>query len=120
MGSEAVSQETPDLRIEDDRDAHRYKVWLGDEFAAYSEYENEPGVLPSGRIVFTHTVVRPRFEGRGIGSRLAKFAVDDARARGLRITPVCPFIRAWLERHDEYDSIVDFPKADQKLNEPTG
>ena len=97
-----------DLRIEDDRDARRYKVWIGDEFAAYSEYENEPG-----RLVFTHTVVRPRFEGRGIGSRLAKFAVDDVQARGLRITPVCPFVRSWLKRHHEYDSIVDFPPDDQ-------
>ena len=109
MESEAAKEAEPALRIEDDPAAHRYRVWLGDEFAAYSEYDNEPG-----RIVFTHTVVRPKFEGRGIGTRLAKYAVDDARSRGLRITPVCPFIRSWLERHDEYDSIVDFPdeKAD--------
>ena len=105
MESEAATTgPEPELRIQDDPDAHRYKVWLGDEYAAYSEYENEPG-----RVVFTHTVVRPKFEGRGIGTRLAKFAVDDVRSRGLRITPVCPFIRSWLERHDEYDSIVDFP-----------
>jgi uncharacterized protein len=105
--SEAVTDAEPTLRIEDDPSARRYRVWLGDEFAAYSEYENEPG-----RIVFTHTVVRPKFEGRGIGTRLAKYAVNDARARGLRITPVCPFIRSWLERHDEYDPIVDLPPAD--------
>ena len=104
MESEAVAEPELIPRIEDDPPNQRYKVWLGDEFAAYSEYENEPG-----RIVFTHTVVRPRFEGRGIGSRLAKFAVEDARARGLRITPICPFIRSWLERHHEYDSIVDYP-----------
>jgi predicted GNAT family acetyltransferase len=102
--SEAIAQPEQPLRIEDDPQKRRYQVWLGDEFAAYSEYENEPG-----RIVFTHTVVRPKFEGRGIGSRLAKFAVDDARTRGLRITPICPFIRSWLERHPEYDSIVDYP-----------
>ena len=104
MESEAVAEPELIPRIEDDPPNQRYKVWLGDEPVAYSEYENEPG-----RIVFTHTVVRPRFEGRGIGSRLAKFAVEDARARGLRITPICPFIRSWLERHHEYDSIVDYP-----------
>ena len=113
MESEAVAQAEQPLRIEDDREAHRYKVWMGDEFAAYSEYENEPG-----RIVFTHTVVRPKFEGRGIGSRLAKFAVDDVRARGLRITPICPFVRSWLERHHEYDPIVDFP--DREAEPPAG
>ena len=107
MEAEAVAQPEPQLRIEDDPAKHRYQAWLGDEFAAYSEYEE--GTSPS-QIVFTHTVVRPKFEGRGIGSRLAKYAVDDARARGLRITPVCPFIRSWLERHHDYDPIVDFPK----------
>ena len=105
MEAEAAPEVEPTLRIENEPSAHRYRAWLGDEFAAYSEYEDEPG-----RMVFTHTVVRPKFEGRGIGSRLAKFAVDDARARGLRIIPVCPFIRSWLERHHDYDSIVDFPE----------
>ena len=104
MEAEAVAQSEPTLRIEDSPSKNRYQAWLGEEFAAWSEYEKD-----DGRIVFTHTVVRPKFEGRGIGSRLAKFAVDDARDRGLRITPVCPFIRSWLERHDEYDSIVDYP-----------
>ena len=94
----------PELRIADDPETNRFRAWLGDELAGYSEYETEPG-----RIVFTHTVVRPKFEGRGIGSRLAKFAVDDVRDRGLRIKPVCPFVRAYLKRHPEYDSIVDYP-----------
>ena len=106
MEAEASQEPQATVRIDDDPANNRYKLWLGDEFAAYSEYESEPG-----RVVFTHTVVRPRFKGRGIGSRLAKYAVDDARDRGLRITPVCPFIRSWLERHDEYDSIVDPPAS---------
>ncbi len=94
----------PELRIVDDPDTKRFRAWLGDELAGYSEYEAEPG-----RIVFTHTVVRPKFEGRGIGSRLAKFAVDEVRGRGLRITPICPFVRAYLEGHRDYDAIVDYP-----------
>jgi len=94
----------PQLRIVDNPERQRYEAFLGDEKAGYSEYEVRPE-----RVVFTHTVVRPKFEGKGIGSRLAKFAVQDARDRGLRITPVCPFIRAWLRRHAEYDEIVDYP-----------
>jgi uncharacterized protein len=94
----------PELKIADNADRRRYEAFLGDEKAGYSEYHLQPE-----RVVFTHTVVKPQFEGRGIGSRLAKFAVNDARDRGLRITPVCPFIRAWLRRHSEYDAIVDYP-----------
>jgi predicted GNAT family acetyltransferase len=97
----------PQLTIADNPERHRYEALLGGEKAGYSEYELQPG-----RVVFTHTVVRTKFEGRGIGSRLAKFAIEDVRGRGLRITPICPFIRAWLRRHSEYDEIVDFPSED--------
>jgi uncharacterized protein len=93
-----------ELTFVDNRERGRYRVLLGGRPIAFSEYKTEPG-----RIVFTHTVVRPEYEGRGIGSRLAKFAVEDVRDRGLRIKPVCPFIRAYLGRHSEYDSIVDYP-----------
>jgi predicted GNAT family acetyltransferase len=102
--------ETSELTISDDRDRGRYIVTKDGRFAGYSEYELAPG-----RITFTHTVVKPEFEGQGIGSRLARHAVDDALSRDLRITPVCPFIRAWLDRHDQYDSNVDRPP-----HEPTG
>jgi predicted GNAT family acetyltransferase len=93
-----------DLRIADNARRSRYEVWVDGRVIAFSEYEPEPG-----RITFTHTVVRPEFEGRGIGSRLARFALDDVRSRGLRISPVCPFIRSYLERHDEYSDLVDLP-----------
>jgi uncharacterized protein len=99
-----VSEQTDGLRVVDNPARQRYHAWLGNDFVGYSEYETEPG-----RVVFTHTVVKSEFEGRGIGSRLAQHVVDDARSRGLRITPVCPFIRTYLRRHDEYDAIVDFP-----------
>ena len=90
----------------DNRDRGRYQAVLEGRPVGFSEYRLEPG-----RIVFTHTVVRPEFEGRGIGSRLAKFAVDDAQVRGLRITPLCPFVRAYLRRHKQYHAITDFPDA---------
>ncbi len=93
-----------ELSFANDERHGRYHVMHGNRLIAFSEYELEPG-----RIVFTHTVVRPEFEGQGIGSRLARFVVEDARARGLRITPVCPFVRAYLRRHSEYESIVDYP-----------
>lgn len=93
------------LSIADNPERRRYLVRLGDRIVAYSEYELEPG-----RVVFTHTVVKPEFEGRGVGSRLAKFVLDDARSRGLRIVPVCPFILAYLRRHAEFAGIVDLPE----------
>ena len=105
MESEAIAQPEQPLRIEDDPQKGRYQVWLGDEFAAYSEYENEPG-----RIVFTHTVVRPKFEGRGIGSEFRPgLGLSSMRSRveqaggHFRITPNTPrgtLIEARLPRSD--------------------
>jgi predicted GNAT family acetyltransferase len=57
-------------------------------------------------IVFTHTEVEDGYEGQGVGSRLAKTALDDARARGLGVVPLCPFIKGWIERHPDYADLV--------------
>lgn len=80
----------------------RYEVLVDGAVAGFAMYRTEPG-----RTVFTHTIVKPEYEGRGLGSRLASFALDDAVARGDRIVPECPFIRAYLERHPAYEASVD-------------
>ncbi|MBM7832059.1 putative GNAT family acetyltransferase [Agromyces cerinus] len=85
-------------------DRHRYDLTFGGERAGFAQYR-----LEDGAIVFTHTVVLPEFEGRGLGSKLARTALDDAVARGERIVPECPFIVAYLRRHEEYEASVDWP-----------
>ena len=53
------------------------------------------------------TEVYESYEGLGLGSRLARAALDDARARGLKVMPLCPFIAGFIERHlDEYRDLV--------------
>ena len=93
-----------EVTFKNNAERQRYVAVSNERSVAFSEYELAPG-----RIVFTHTVVRPEYEGRGIGSGLARFAIRDAQSQGLRITPVCPFVRAYLRRHPEYESIVDYP-----------
>lgn len=83
---------------------HRYELVVDGERAGFAQYRLEPG-----RIVFTHTVIKPEYEGRGLGSRLARHVLDDAVARGERIVPECPFIAAYLRRHDDYEASVDWP-----------
>lgn len=53
-------------------------------------------------LVFTHTEVPPADEGKGIGSRLVRAALDDARRRGFKIVPACSFVAAFVRRHPEY------------------
>ena len=58
-------------------------------------------------MIFTHTEVEDRFEGQGVGSALARFALDDVRAAGTRkVLPLCPFIKGWIEKHPDYADLV--------------
>jgi predicted GNAT family acetyltransferase len=43
---------------------------------------------------------------RGLGSALVAGALDDARARGLRVVPICPFVDAYIRRHPDYADLV--------------
>ena len=58
------------------------------------------------RIVFIHTEVPEDLEGRGIASKMAQFALDDARAQGLAVIPRCPFVAGYIRRHPEYADLV--------------
>jgi predicted GNAT family acetyltransferase len=81
---------------------YRYELWADGEMAGYTQY-----VLRRGRIAFLHTEIYESFEGLGLGSRLAREALDDARARGLMVMPYCPFIADFIQRHlDEYRDLV--------------
>jgi predicted GNAT family acetyltransferase len=53
-----------------------------------------------------HTDVDPKWEGKGVGAALVQGALDDVRARGLKVRPFCPFVAAYIRRHPEYDDIV--------------
>jgi uncharacterized protein len=90
-----------ELSVEDHTEARRYEARLGSEVVGFIAYHAEPG-----RITLLHTEIEPAFEGKGFGSRLIGGALDDIRSRGLSVVPVCRFVRAYLERHPEYSSIV--------------
>jgi len=48
----------------------------------------------------------PAMQGLGVGSRLVKAVLDDARAHGRPIVPACAFVKSYLERHPEYADVV--------------
>jgi uncharacterized protein len=58
------------------------------------------------RIVLVHTEVAPELEGQGLASRLVADALDDIRAKGLRVVPICPFVRSYLGHHPGYEDLV--------------
>jgi predicted GNAT family acetyltransferase len=81
-----------------------------ERFEARDEADALAGVLTyqlTGPIIaYTHTKVDPGFEGQGVGSALARAAMDDARSKGRTVVPICPFLGGWLDKHPEYESLV--------------
>lgn len=69
---------------------------------AYAAY-----TIDGGTITFTHTVVPPELEGRGIASRLIAHALGDAKARGLKVVPQCPFVAAYIDKHPQWVDLLD-------------
>lgn len=91
-----------DLVVTNNADEQRYEARVGGVLAGAAYY-----ALTEGLITFTHTEVEPAFEGRGIGSALAKTALDEVRAADERkVRPLCPFFRTWIERHQAYQDLV--------------
>jgi uncharacterized protein len=93
--------------ITDAPDRERYEANIDGELAGILEY----GVKRT-RIALIHTEVLPVHEGRGVGSALVRFALDDARRRGLRVIATCPYVQAYLTRHPEDEDIVVVRSAD--------
>lgn len=60
----------------------------------------------SGELVVDHTFVPPVWRGQGIAARLVEHVVDDARARGLRIRPICPYVVVAFRRHPEWADVL--------------
>jgi predicted GNAT family acetyltransferase len=91
-----------DVEVRDNPGEKRYEASVGDQLAGSAYYDTADDL-----IVFTHTQVDDAFEGQGVGSALARSALDDVRAKGLRVIPRCPFIKAWIERHPDYQDLLD-------------
>lgn len=61
------------------------------------------------QIIIDHTEVPDAFRGQGIGLKLVARAVEDARAAGKTIIPLCPFAAAQFRRHPEWSDVLRKP-----------
>jgi len=96
-----MADQPPTIEVTDNTDRQRYEARVDGALAGYATYE----IIPNG-IVFLHTKTEPAFEGHGVGSHLAQFALDDARRRGLSVIASCRFIADYIDRHPAYQDLV--------------
>jgi predicted GNAT family acetyltransferase len=100
------------VEVIDNREQHRFEVNI-DGSTAHLEYR-----LWSNFISLIHTHVPGALEGRGIGGALARTGLEYAREHGIKVVPLCPFVRSYLERHPEYQDLVW--KKEDRESQPGG
>jgi predicted GNAT family acetyltransferase len=91
----------PDIKVNDNWDRSRYEITLDGALAGFLNYRRT-----GDTVTLIHTEIDDAFEGHGLGGRLARAALDDLRARGLRVVPRCPFVAKFIGEHPEYGDLV--------------
>lgn len=95
--------DTKAIAIEDSGSKGRY-VYRADGHEAEMTFSR----VGTSQIIIDHTGVPDAFRGQGVGVALVTRAVEDARASGIKIRPLCPFAAAQFRRHPEWhDVLVD-------------
>ena len=86
--------------VRNNTELHRFEL-DADGHMAVAYYRLSPGV-----ITFTHTEVPNELSGRGMGSALARGALDIVRTQGLKVVAQCPFISAFMGKHPEFNDLL--------------
>jgi uncharacterized protein len=86
--------------IVDNRTRHRYELAVDGHIAA-TYY-----AIADGVITFIHTEVPPELGGQGIASKLIRGALDQVRAEGLKVIAQCPFVKAFIDKHADYQDLL--------------
>src|ERR1700733_642455 len=87
--------------VTDVPERERYELSLDGEVVGFAAYRARPGL-----IAFVHTEIEERVQGQGLADQLIRFALEDARERDLAVLPFCPFVKAFIERHREFETLV--------------
>ncbi len=92
---------TAGIQFVDQPENDRYVVSLDGEVIGRADYVRRGDV-----VVIPHTQISFQHSGQGLGSRMVGFALDDIRARGLRVQPACPFVSDFMAKHPEYNDLL--------------
>lgn len=82
----------------------RYELRAGDDEIGIADYrllDTDSGAVAE----FHHTLIDPTRRGQGHAERLVSAALDDVRARGLRVKPTCWYVDQFLIEHPEYNDL---------------
>jgi predicted GNAT family acetyltransferase len=90
------------LAFRHDEKARRFVAELDGLELAYSEVDR----IGTDSLLIKHTEVVAAHEGHGYGSALIRYVLEQARAQGKTVIPICPFTALFIRDHDEYADLV--------------
>ncbi len=88
------------VTVQDNEAEGRYEATISG-YLAQIDYERQDNT-----ITFIHTEVPDALAGHGIAGKLARTALDDARAKHLAVVPLCPYVASYIRKHPEYRDLV--------------
>ena len=89
------------ITVRQNSSRHRYELLDGDKVIGKAHWLSFDRDASSERIFF-HTTVDDDYAGQGLAGKLARFALEDTIAEGLKVVPVCPYIKVYLRKHPEF------------------
>ena len=92
--------------LTDNKSQEQFEM-VTDGFLSRIEYK-----IMGNKIFLTHTEVPHELEGKGVGSKIVKAALEEVESRGLKLIPLCPFVASYIKRHPEWERLL---AADVKL-----
>lgn len=113
MDTPQGTEAQPEIMVRDAPALSRFEITVDGRLAGFAEYRSH-----AGQIVFTHTEMDEAYQGQGLASRLIRAALDRARRGKLVVTPLCPYVAAFIRRHPEYFDLVDEAHRDRLTGEP--
>lgn len=89
------------MTLRDNEEMHRFEAEI-EGLVAVLKYMRKDGLLH-----LVHTEVPEQLRGQGVAGELAKYALESARAAGVKVKVICPSVAKFLARHPEYSDLVD-------------
>ena len=103
-----MNSPAPEANIEiiDVPEASQFEIRLDGTRVGFMDY-----AIRGDTFTAIHTEIDPAYGGRGLGERLVRHVLDMVRDTGMALRPACPFVKAFLQRHPEYDDLVAAKKG---------
>lgn len=98
-----MSGRTIHITYEDGETKGRYVARIG---GVAGEGELTISKVSDQLIIADHTHVPDSMRGRGVAAALAEHLVSEARLKGQRVVPLCPFVRSQSLRHPEWGDVI--------------